>query len=240
MTKPKKENQKENQKKMLALQRKYGTRITTARKGREAFARKDYINATKLYQDYLTTLAELKEVADIFKLTPAHFNEKKDLTEMLLISHVYWDLARINEMTPKLQSAFLLSINQFVKFTVNQPYQVLNAEMLRRYIKKNKSTSMQIGHLNQAYGQIFIESKKCYVATLCFGEDHPTTTSLRSLKSFLLRSQLGFKFIEIYYRISSPLVSSLEKRKRWQIVFRLALSPPLKGIGFLVDLLRRT
>lgn len=239
MTTPRKENQKDKEKRMLALGRKYGTRITTARKGREAFATKDYVRATQLYQDYLTTLAELKEVPDIFKILPTHFNEKTELTEMLLISHIYWDLARINEMTPKLQSAFQLALNQFVKFTVNQPYQVLNAEMLRRYIKKNKRSSLQIGLLNKAYDQIFLESKKCYIATLCFGENHPTTNSLRVLKGYLLRSRFGFKLIEIYYRISSPLVEYLENNKTIEQVFRLIFSPILKCAAFLIQFTRR-
>ena len=64
------------------------------------------------------------------------FDAKRQVTELLLISHVYWELARINEMPPKLQKNFSRSLNQFVKFTINQPYQVLNSEMLRKYIKK--------------------------------------------------------------------------------------------------------
>ncbi len=63
------------------------------------------------------------------------------MTEMLLISHVYWELSRVYEMTPKLQVAFDKCLKQFVRFTINQPYQVLNSEVLRKYIKKNKHVS---------------------------------------------------------------------------------------------------
>lgn len=227
---------KEKRKKLLALQRKYGTRITTARKARESFAAKNYVQATRLYQDYLVTLAELKEVTDIYKLAPNHFDDKREITEMLLISHVYWDLARINEMTPKLQSAFNLSLNQFIKFTINQPYQVLNAEMLRRYIKRNKGRSPQTGALNSAYNQIFIQSNKCYVATLCFGENHRITESLRVFKAVLSKTKYGLKFIEIYYRISSPLVSFLENKKMMAGIFRFIVAPPLALFAKIIDL----
>ena len=84
-----KENIKEKKKRLMALHRKYGTRITTARKAREAFGAKDYIKATKLYQDYLSTLAELKEVEDIYKLSTKNFNEKTEITNVQLVDGVY-------------------------------------------------------------------------------------------------------------------------------------------------------
>ena len=146
-----------DKKKKLALQKKYEQRITIARQGREYFSQKDYVNAAKKYNEYLGILAELNEVDEIYKLTPSMFDQKKQVTEMLLISHIYWELARVHEMTPKLQTAFNKCITQFVKFTANQPYQVLNAEMLRKYIKKNKNKTPQLGVLNHAYQQIFVQ-----------------------------------------------------------------------------------
>ena len=126
---------KESQKK-LALQKRYGQRITIMRQGREAFLAKDYVNATKKYLEYLAILAESKDIDDVFKLSPTMFNKSTQITELLVISHVFWELARIYEMTPKLQNNFNKALNQFIKFSVNQPYQVFNSEMLRKYIKK--------------------------------------------------------------------------------------------------------
>ncbi len=219
MVKESKESIKEKNKRKLALQKKYSTRITIAKQGREAFLSKDYVNATKKYNEYLGILAEMNEVEDIFKITPAMFDSKKHVTEMLLISHVYWELARINEMTPKLQPNFQKALNQFVKFTVNQPYQVLNAEMLRKYIKKNKNVSAQIVGLNSAHSQIYVESKKCYIATFCFGEGSQELVTLRRLKTNLIKSSLGISFVRIYYNQSSKLVDLANDKNLFALFF---------------------
>jgi hypothetical protein len=200
-----------DKKRKFALQKRYGQRITIARQGREYFSQKDYVNAAKKYNEYLGILAELNEVDDIYKLSPPMFDQKAQVTEMLLISHIYWELARIHEMTPKLQVAYNKCVTQFIKFTANQPYQVLNAEMLRKYIKKNKRVTPQVGVLNQAYQQIFVQSKKCYVSTLCFGQDGFETLILRDFKTLLLKMPMGQSMVSIYYRLSSKLVSQCEQ-----------------------------
>lgn len=206
----KQKTDKEKLRRKAALQKKYAQRITIARQGRDAFMQKDFLTATKKYNEYLSILSESNDVEDVFALSPSMFDNKKEVTEMLLISHVYWEIARINEMTPKLQKNFKKALHQFVKFTINQPYQVFNAEMLRKYIKKNKSaTSSPL--LNEAYQQIFVQSKKCFIATTCFGEAHPVTQELRSFKKVISRKKLGIKFIELYYRFSSPMTHFCEQ-----------------------------
>lgn len=207
----KEESSKDKQKK-LALQKRFNTRITIARQAREAFLVKDYVNALKKYNQYLGILAETKDVTDIYHLSPSMFNNKTQITELLLISHVYWEIARINEMTPKLQVNFQKALSQFVKFTINQPYQVLNAEMLRKYIKKNVKSSRQISLLNDAYSQIFVQSKKCFIATMCYGDDHSVTNQLRQFKTHLQNWPFGIPIIRFYYNSSSKLVVFLEEK----------------------------
>jgi hypothetical protein len=218
---------KEQQRRKLALQKKYVLRITIARQGREAFSQRDYVTAASKYNEYLRILSELNDQEDIFRLSPSMFDEKAEITEMLLISHIYWELSRINEMTPKLQAAYQMCLSQFVKFTVNQPYQVLNAEMLRKYIKKNKNNSNQIELLNSAYQQIFVESKKCFVSTLCYGSHHPITMDLRKFKSSLLKTTFGQKLVEVYYRLSSKFVAFLEEHEILRKVFIFITRPLL-------------
>jgi hypothetical protein len=218
--KTREETNKEKQK-TLALQKRYDIRITIARQGREAFLVKDYINALKKYNEYLGILAESKEIQDIYNLSPSMFNNKSQVTELLLISHIYWEIARVNEMTPKLSANFQKALSQFIKFTVNQPYQVLNAEMLRKYIKKNAKSSTQIGALNQAYSQIFVQSKKCYIATMCYGDEHQVTNQLRDFKTHLLNWPFGNILVSLYYKYSSSLCTYLEKNSKIkkQVIF---------------------
>ena len=226
MTKETKE-EKDKKRRRMALQKRYGQRITIARHGRESFLAKDFIAATAKYNEYLAILSEMNELDDLYSLTPAMFDDKTQLTEMLLISHVYWEMSRIHEHAPKLQKTYYKSLSQFVKFTVNQPYQVFNAEMLRKYLKKNKK-SAQYAALNSAYQQIFVKSKKCYIATYCFGENHKTTNELRDFKKLLLQSDYGQKFVELYYRFSPYLVQFSYRYPLFGKVFRQFAIGPLR------------
>lgn len=205
---------KEDSRNKRALRAKYAQRITIAKQGRELFINKDYTNAAKKYNEYLNILAQSQDTEDIYQISPAKFDPKKDVTEMLLISHIYWELSRIYEMTPKLQNSFDKCLKQFVRFTINQPYQVLNSEVLRKYIKKNKNKSRQIRALQNAYSQIQVQSRKCFVATFALGEGHWATTELRLFKSRFLGGDFGSRLVGIYYQISHPLVKWLETKPR--------------------------
>lgn len=223
-----KENAKEKKKQKLALQKKYGQRITIARQGREAFLQKDYISAQKKYYEYLGILTELNEVDDLFKLSPSMFDNKREVTEMLLVSHVYWEVARINERSPQLEKIYSKALSQFVKFTVNQPYQVLNAEMLRKYIKKNKRVTPKYETLNSAYQQIFVQSKKCYIATHCLGTSAPATLILRQFKKSLILMPGGTEFVRLYYKYSPKLIQFLEHNPNLDRFFQPIASTGLK------------
>jgi hypothetical protein len=199
-------NSKDNDKKKnnSALMQKYQTRITIARNGHNLFQSGDYLNAIKKYNEYLNILAELND-RDIFNLTPELFAGKSQVTELLLISHVYWDMAKIYEKSDKLQDSFYKCIDQFVIFTVNQPYQVLNAEMLRKYLKMNKNSKYHDA-LKRAHQKIYIESKKCYIATFCFGDNHEVTNDLRLFKNEIANYRFGIFFIRTYYKFSEFLI----------------------------------
>lgn len=220
------EADKDKQRRKLALQKKYSQRITIARQGREAFLQKDYVTATKKYNEYLQVLAEKNDIDDIYALNPSMFDNKKDVTEMLLISHVYWEIARINEMTPKLQKNFQKALHQFIKFTINQPFQVFNAEMLRKYVRKHKA-SETAPMLNEAYQQIFVQSKKCYIATLCFGDSHPHTQSLRGLKKQMVKYNVGRFLVDIYYRLSYPLTQKATHHPKLNQLLLIFIRPVL-------------
>lgn len=220
-------DEKERNRLREAIRAKYNQRITIAKNGREMFLAKDYTGAAKKYNEYLGILTEIQEVEDIYSITPAKFDPKADVTEMLLISHVYWELSRVYEMTPKLQVAFDKCLKQFVRFTVNQPYQVLNSEVLRKYIKKNKHVSRQILALEKAYSQIQVQSKKCFVATVSLGPDHQATEALRLFKKRRLKGKLASRFVAFYYKFSHPLVEWLETRPLMKRGFAKITKAPL-------------
>lgn len=221
-----KKNSREEAREKSRIRQNYSKRITISKYGREAFQAGDYLNALKNYHQYLKTLGEVHD-RDIYTITPDLFDKKKHVTEMLLISQVYWDMSRIYEKNAQMASNFQKCLNQFVRFTANQPYQVVNAEMLRKYIKKNNHKSPQIAALEKAYSQIFVQSRKCYLATYTFEPQEFELTFLRNFKSALLNQPYGQKFVELYYRVSSDLINKLEKKQKNIFVNKL-FNPALK------------
>lgn len=201
--------EKEPKKKNIqALQKRYQTRFSNIRFGRESVKAGDLIAGMKHYNAYLKVLADVHD-CDPFQLKPESFNPNTELSEMLMISQVYWELTKIYDKTPKLQDDFAKALNQFVVFTINHPYQVVNAEILRKHMRGNLSPNMPI--FKTAYDKIFIESSKCYIATFAFGERHWVTSSLREWKQYLNKTSSGLFFIQVYYLISSHLVNIADK-----------------------------
>ena len=216
----------ERKKNYAHLQKQYSTRITLAKNGQEAYRNNDFKNAIKFYNLYLKLLAEINDVkAD--QLSPKHFDKETQSSEMFLISQIYWDLAKLYDMTPHLKKELLHCLNKYVEFSVNFPFQVVNAESLRRFIRKGKAQNPEA--FQETYKRIYITSKMCYFATSTFGFDHPTTQQFRLFKLRLLKYKVGHVFVDYYYRYSPRLVAFFEhhqfmKSLIHQFIFRPSLS----------------
>jgi hypothetical protein len=155
-------------------------------------------------------MAEVKGVQDIYAIKPQHFDQKKDVTEMLMISHIYFEMARMYDAVPKFHDESKRCLDQFILFSVNQPFQVINSELVRKHLKKSLFKNHEV--FRQAYVQIFVQSKKCYVVTFCMGTHHPVTQEFRALKDIMLEYYLGQEFVRVYYKFSSVAVTSWENR----------------------------
>lgn len=206
-----KDARKEREHKLM-LKHRFDTRITNVRQGKEAFIRGDFITAIRRYSEYLETVAEVYRVSNIYEIRPILFDKNKDVTEMMMISHLYFELAKVYDATGKFNDDSKKCLEQFVLFSANQPYQVVNSEMCRKHLRKFKFRQHDI-FLN-AYQQIFVKSRKCYIATHCFGEEHPTTQKLRSFKSWLQARPGGIDVIEIYYRSSTSWLQLIKRYPR--------------------------
>lgn len=225
----------EERRRSLELQSKYNARITIAKNARLAFAAKNYPVAAKQYTEYLSVLSHARDIEDIYALSPKDFDEKTPVSELLLISHVYWDLSKMYESSPKLAENYSKALNQFVKFTANQPYQVLNSEMVRKYIRKKKRTksvNQELVKITETYQEIFSQSKSCFVATYCFGQDHYKTNVLRDFKSELLRWPFGANVVGYYYRISPKLINIAQSNKLIDKITRVTIIPALSIFAF--------
>jgi hypothetical protein len=217
--------QREERERKLRLKHKYEKRITIAKIGKHSLDSGDFAGALKHFLEYLHIMAEIKEVDEIYDIQPKHFTTARELTEMLMISHIYFELARLYDAIPKFHDDCRKCLKQFVLFSANQPYQVVNSEMIRKHLKKSHFKLPE--DFRFAYQQIYVQSKKCYVVTFCYGDQHPVTAHCREFKDWLLERDWGFQLVRYYYQYSSPAVTRWESSPSAQLLSKLVLRPLL-------------
>jgi hypothetical protein len=215
---------REERERKLLLKHKLSNRITTVRYGKESLSVGDYSGAIKRFKEYLSVIAEFKQVEDAYDLKVSHFDPKRDVTELLMISHIFFEMARIYDAIPKFQDDFKRCLDQFVNFSVNQPFQVVNSELVRKYLKKNVLKHPERFRL--AHQQIFVKSKKCYVVTFCYGDNHLITHEYRKFKDWLLEYRWGQELVRFYYLTSSKYVPTWQN-KPYMHVFGTYIVKPL-------------
>ena len=216
---------REAREKQALLKHKFDHRISTVKMGKQSFDVTDYAGAVRKFTDYLMVLAEAKKCKDIYSLGPEKFDTKQELTEMMMISHIYFEMARMYDAIPQFHEESKKCLDQFVRFSSNQPYQIVNSEMIRKHLKKSGFKNPDA--FRNAYQQIFVQSKQCYVVTFCFGSSHPMTEHYRELKDWMLDYALGRWFVQAYYRSASVMVERYHSHPLAHGLGRWVLSPLL-------------
>ncbi|MFN8370116.1 MAG: CFI-box-CTERM domain-containing protein [Bacteriovoracaceae bacterium] len=218
--------------KIEMINKKMMQRFSFVKNGKEAVKKNDFVGAIKNYNSYFSIIAEAKDTS-IDKLTPEMFDKKKDLSEMLLISQIYWDLAKIFDRSPKTLNEFKKNLDKFVLFTKGQPFQVVNSQVIKRFIENKKMFHKE--EFKSAYSQLGLLSKGCYVATYCYGEEHAITNQFREFRDRLIDQDRGIRFIHTYYKYSPMIVAYFYKHPvLGQIITRLAVRPLLLSIYFII------
>lgn len=216
---------REEREKILVLKHKFEHRITITRTGKEALDRGDYSTALQRFVEYLNIMADIKHVKDFYSLKPTQFDSKINITELLMISHIFFEMARIYDAVPKYQDDSKKCLEQFVAFTANQPFQIVNSELIRKNLKKSIFKNPET--FQSAYQQIYVQSKKCYVVTFCYGNNHPTTEEFRLFKDWLLKTDMGRNVVRLYYFHSSKFVPKWEKSRTMHLVAKILIRPLL-------------
>jgi len=216
------EEEKLRKRKKKAINDLYKTRLSPLKKAMDISKKGKFKEALELYIEYLNILAQFHEIPEK-SLSPRHFDHKKETTELLLISQVYWDMAKIYDKNPRLYKESERCLNQFSKFTVGFKYHFVNSEMLRRYIKQKHCNNAEV--FKKVYGEIREKSGACYISSYCFGEFHSVTIDLRRFKALCQNSQEGRAFIGFYYKISPPFVSFCQSHPFLGMTFKLFLRP---------------
>ncbi len=209
----------------IVLNHRFEHRITVARFGKESMDAGNYANALLKYNEYFRIMADVKQVKDAYSLTPKNFDPKKDLREMLMMSHLYFEMARIYDASPRFSEEAKKCVDQFVLFSIDQPYQVINSELARKSLRKRSFKNPKF--FRDAYEQIFVKSKRCYIVTFCYGDTHPITNQYRKLKDLLLEYKAGQELVRIYYSYSSRAVENWKGNFFMQVFAKIIIRPIL-------------
>jgi hypothetical protein len=210
----------------------YRVRLQVLKKGQEYYKKDDIPHAVQQYNVYLNTLGAYYGVKEE-KLDPKLFDQEKGVTEILLVSHVYWDLAKAYDRSPKLAKESVRCLDQFVKFSSGFKFQHLNAQMVRRFVRKNSSHHPE--NFKSTYERIQGDSRYCYVATFCYPDGHQNLKILRDFKDRIFQYELGKSFVDFYYTYSPKFVNFLEKNPRMGEISKLVLRPVISTIAMVIN-----
>ena len=220
----KKDAKDANDKKREQVIELYRTRLTHLKRA-QVFVKEDRMaQAVDSYNKYLGILALYFDTTED-RLSPSLFDAEKDMTELLLISHAYWDLAKAYDRSPNLQRDCFRCLEQFMKFSIGFKYQHVNAQIIRKF--NNKKQAHNLKAFEAAYHKIQISAKRCYVATMAFGFEDEKTETLRHFKLKISKYNLGLDFIDFYYAHSPALVNYLEVRPKQKFLFNNIVARPL-------------
>lgn len=190
----------------------YRERLKILKQAQEYSAKGEVPKAVEKYSHYLGILASYYRTTEA-QLSPKVFDVQKDITEMLLISHAYWDLAKSYDRSPKLQKECIRCLGQFIQFTLGHKFQHVNAQMLKKFLKSNKVYNRK--PFEQALHRINVESKACFIATLAYpSNEFNILTDLRSLKQKIVVHKLGYQAVDLYYFFSTNLVNFLDNKPK--------------------------
>ena len=208
----------------------YRTRLTHLKQAQRLIREDRVPLAVDSYTKYLGILALYFDTSEA-KLTPSLFDPEKDLTELLLVSHAYWDLAKAFDRSPHLQVDCIRCLEQFVKFTIGFKYQHVNAQIVRKF--NNKKQAHNPKAFEMAYQRIQVNSKKCYIATSCLGEEHPVTQTLREFKLAISHTETGRDFIDFYYIYSPTIVEFFNQHSLIKKLSEIFIRPLLKTFAWM-------
>lgn len=208
-------------------------RLKVLRHAQEYSAGGEIPKAVEKYTHYLAILATYYKTEEA-KLSPKLFDQSKDLTEMLLISNVYWDLAKAYDRSPRLQKECIRCLQQFVTFSLGYKYQHVNAQMLKKFLRSKKAHNKKA--FQQALDRLNVESKACYLATHAYpNNEFEILTTLRTFKKNIYYTRLGKVFVNNYYKYSPRLLSVLEKSSILDLfVNKLFLKPLILVIAKII------
>ncbi|MBC7693427.1 MAG: hypothetical protein H7222_16805 [Methylotenera sp.] len=180
-------------------------RLELARNGATHYAAGQYSEAAKLFMTYIRVLEDWKG-ASRGGLSPANFDLKTELSELVLLSGIYWDLVKLFDRTQSAnkQDDFKHYLDKYVLFSKGFTFQPLASEAIRKYMRNGKPVHK--AEFKAAY--VTLSGEKCFIATSLMDVcDERTLPRLRTFRDEHLSKSLGGRaLIVVYYKVGPKLV----------------------------------
>jgi hypothetical protein len=201
--------QQEEQRKELLKRRteiaKEGIRLAQAGK---------VIESVRKYQQYIL-IVEMWKKCGKDGLTLDLFDKTKDLYEIVLLSGIYWDLAKLYDRAkrPDQKAEMIRYLQKYVMFSKTMPFQPLSGETLRKYLGSGRCKHRV--EFKSAYSNL--TGEKCFIATSLLDVSDPmTVVRLRNFRDLHLRkTKMGRSAIWTYYQVSPRLVPLIDRAPRF-------------------------
>ncbi len=185
------------------LTKLFQRRMELARNGAIAFRHGKFKDSIHSYYSYIDILERTKEVPKD-GLQPKHFDSKKDIAELLLLSGVFWDLAKMHDRGgKKTHEKLKYYLDRFVMFSRGMPFQHVSSELVRKFLVNGNLRNRK--EFKEAH--IRLGGGKCFVATAV--EERLTPDIMRDLRAyrdqFLMKRLWGRGLVRAYYAVGPTL-----------------------------------
>ena len=199
------EKQKELQKKEA-----YNRRLVITKQAYAALAQGKTNEAVGLYERYLSIL-NTRFKTSTENLHPHLFDAKTEQSELLLMTAVFWDLARTLDKMDGKDKLFKLYLKKYVEFSIGTRHMILSSETLRKYISSDKVKHK--ADFENAYNALKSKLPKCFIAGVIYGPESQEVAILQNYRdSVLVNSVIGKNFIRFYYKTSPTIAVQLAKK----------------------------
>ena len=202
----------------------YRDRLKVLMRAQEYDQAGDIPNAVEKYLQHLSILASYYKTQEKL-LGPKFFDTEKDLTEMLLISHSYWNLAKAYDKSPRLEKECRRCLSQFVLFSLGYKYQHVNAQMLKKFLRRSQLQNKKA--FQQALERLAVHSETCYLATHAYPNNQELLTTLRKLKPLIAQKKVGLDIILVYYTLSAPMIDLFKKFRFLDLTINKLILKPI-------------
>lgn len=189
-------------------------RLDVARMGVDSLVKESFGEATKSFLTYLRLL-EMSKKVEPKRLHPSLFDPKQELPELVLVTGIYWDLARTFDRmkSNKRQQEHVHYLEQFVAFAKSASYKPLCAETIRKYLAADKAVHRS--DFRNAYKQL--GGNTCFiVSSLLDLTDINTLPELSRFRDQKLLQHPWGRWVVRKYEASAPRVAAeLDSSPEW-------------------------